>query len=162
MCDSWNFPMFLLRDGSFTLMKMASLMFLTMLLSSNSHQRNPNQMGQFPFWTVWLHHKQMDQLWQLSTENQPILTCICIGTATTTWLQNSVINILRHRAKTVCTTKQLLEKEEDHLFTALRRCKYPVWAWNWTNIQKKQKKNNQGISNTKKSYIVMPYMKGLR
>ena len=28
----------------------------------NSHQRNPNQMGQSPFWTVWLHHKQMDQL----------------------------------------------------------------------------------------------------
>ena len=34
MCDNWNFPMFLLRDGSFTLMKMASLMFLAMLLSS--------------------------------------------------------------------------------------------------------------------------------
>ena len=33
----------------------------------------------------------------------------------------SVINTLRHRAKTVCTSKQLLEKEEDHLFTALRR-----------------------------------------
>ena len=57
---------------------------------SNSHQRNPNQMGQFPFWTVWLHHKQMDQLLQLSTESQPILTCICIRTAITIWLQNTV------------------------------------------------------------------------
>ena len=28
----------------------------------------------------------------------------------------SVINTLRHRAKTVCTSKQSLEKEEDHLF----------------------------------------------
>ena len=72
----------------------------------------------------------------------------------------SVINTLRHRAKTVCTTKQLLEKEEDYLFTALRRCKYPVWVWNRTNLKKKQK-NNQGTSNTKKSYIVVPYTKGL-
>ena len=73
----------------------------------------------------------------------------------------SVINTLRHRAKTVCTTKQLLAKEEDHLYNALRRCKYPLWAWNRTNIKKKQKNNNQGTSNTKKSYIVVPYMKGL-
>ena len=34
MCGNWNFPMFLFRDGSFTLMNMASLMFLAMLLSS--------------------------------------------------------------------------------------------------------------------------------
>ena len=34
MCGSWNLPMFLLRDGSFTLMKIASLMFLAILLSS--------------------------------------------------------------------------------------------------------------------------------
>ena len=34
MCGSWNLPMFLLRDGSFTLMNIASLMFLAILLSS--------------------------------------------------------------------------------------------------------------------------------
>ena len=34
ICGSWNLPMFLLRDGSFTLMKIASLMFLAILLSS--------------------------------------------------------------------------------------------------------------------------------
>ena len=72
----------------------------------------------------------------------------------------SVINTLRHRAKTVCTTNQILEKEEDHLFTALRRCKYPAGAWTRTNIQRKQK-NKQGTSNTMKSHIVVPYMKGL-
>ena len=65
-----------------------------------------------------------------------------------------------HRAKTVCTTKQSLEKE-DHLFTALRRCKYPVWAWNRTNFQKKQKKTIQGAINNNKTFIVVPYMKGL-
>ena len=34
ICGSWNLPMFLLRDGSFTLMNIASLMFLAILLSS--------------------------------------------------------------------------------------------------------------------------------
>ena len=34
MCGSWNLPMFLLRDGSLTLIKIASLMFLAILLSS--------------------------------------------------------------------------------------------------------------------------------
>ena len=74
----------------------------------------------------------------------------------------SVINTLRHRAKTVCSTKQLLT-EEDHLYNALRRCKYHLWAWNRVNIKKKQKRNNQGNNNnnTKKPYFVVPYMKGL-
>ena len=124
-------------------------------------------MGQFHFWTLWLCHNQMDQSWQLSSENQPIQICICIGTVTITCLQKySVINTLRHRAKTVCSTKQLLTEEEDHLYNALRRCKYPLWAWNRTNTKKNQKRNNQGNNNcnnnnTKKSYIVVPYMKGL-
>ena len=34
MCGSWNLPMFLLRDGSFTLKNISSLMFLAILLSS--------------------------------------------------------------------------------------------------------------------------------
>ena len=34
ICGSWNLPIFLLRDGSLTLIKIASLMFLAMLLSS--------------------------------------------------------------------------------------------------------------------------------
>ena len=34
MCGSWNLPMFLLRDGSLTLINIASLMFLAILLSS--------------------------------------------------------------------------------------------------------------------------------
>ena len=78
----------------------------------------------------------------------------------------SVINTLRHRAKTVCSTKQLLTEEEDHLYSALRRCKYPLWAWNRVNISKNQKRNNQGnknsnSNNTKKPYVVVPYMTGL-
>ena len=66
----------------------------------------------------------------------------------------------------LCPAKQLLTEEEDHLYNALRRCKYPLWAWNRVNINKKQKRNNQGNNNnnsndTKKPYIIMPYMKDL-
>ena len=41
----------------------------------------------------------------------------------------SVINTLRHRAKTVCSNHQLL-KEEDHLNRALSNCRYLPWALN--------------------------------
>ena len=79
----------------------------------------------------------------------------------------SVINTLRHRAKIVCSTRQLLTEEEGHLYNALRRCKYPLWAWNRVNISKNQKRNNQrnnknsNSNNIKKHYIVVPYMKDL-
>ena len=60
----------------------------------------------------------------------------------------------------------LVTEEENHQYNALRRCKYPLWAWNRVSINKKQKRNNQGNNNnngnnTKKPYIVVPYMKGL-
>ena len=38
----------------------------------------------------------------------------------------SVINTLRHRAKTGCSNSQLLKEEENHLNKVLRRCKYPM------------------------------------
>ena len=40
----------------------------------------------------------------------------------------SVINTLRHRAKTVCSNHQLLKEEDDHLNRALSNCRYPGWA----------------------------------
>ena len=81
----------------------------------------------------------------------------------------SVINTLKHRAKTVCSYNQLL-KEEDHLNKALRRYKYPVWALNRASIKEKKpnrtnqdsrnSKNNTGCNNNK-PYIVVPYVKGM-
>ena len=38
----------------------------------------------------------------------------------------SVIGTQLHRAKTTCSNPQLLKQEEDHLYTALSRCKYPA------------------------------------
>ena len=42
----------------------------------------------------------------------------------------SVIGTLTHRAKSVCTTPELLIEELQHLKEALARCKYPRWVIN--------------------------------
>ena len=57
----------------------------------------------------------------------------------------SVIGTLHHRAKTICSNPQLLKQEEDHLYRALTRCKYPAWALNGIRIKstsQTQKKNS--------------------
>ena len=40
----------------------------------------------------------------------------------------SVIGTLTHKAKTVCSNPDLLQKEMEHLRKALAHCKYPEWA----------------------------------
>ena len=40
----------------------------------------------------------------------------------------SVISTLPHRARTVCSYPELLNKEIQHLRKALTKCKYPKWA----------------------------------
>ena len=71
----------------------------------------------------------------------------------------SVINTLRHRAKTVCSSNHLLKEEEDHLNRALSNCRYPTWALNRArmNTMDNSKKKNQtthNSNNNKKPYIV--------
>ena len=40
----------------------------------------------------------------------------------------SVVHTLSHRASTVCSKPELLQKEKDHLRKALTKCNYPKWA----------------------------------
>ena len=40
----------------------------------------------------------------------------------------SVVSTLTHRARTVCTRPELLNKEINHLRKFLTKCKYPKWA----------------------------------
>ena len=42
----------------------------------------------------------------------------------------SVISTLFHMAKDVCSTKQLLDEEHEHVQKVLIICKYPRWALN--------------------------------
>ena len=78
----------------------------------------------------------------------------------------SVINTLRHRARTVCSNNQLLKEEEGHLNRALSSCKNPIRALNRANFTDKKNrtnknKNNKNSNIKNKPYIAVPYMKGL-
>ena len=83
----------------------------------------------------------------------------------------SVINTLYHRAKAVCFNKQLLEDEEEHLKKVLTENKYPMWTLNRVKLKNKatitqeQRRPQNTIANNitgnKRSYMVLPYVKGL-
>ena len=62
----------------------------------------------------------------------------------------SVIGTLLHRAKAICSNPQLLKQEEDHLYSALTKCKYPAWAPNRMRI--KSRSQTQKNSNKPKEY----------
>ena len=83
----------------------------------------------------------------------------------------SVISTLFHRTQEVCSTKQQLEEEQEHIQQALSLCKYPRWALN--RIEKKTRvhtlsrnkgkrlTDNSTKSITRRTYITVPYSKGL-
>ena len=80
----------------------------------------------------------------------------------------SVVGTLHQRAKTICSSKQLLQQEEEHLSKVLMNCKYPTWALN--RVQMKMSKPAQNKNNNKSTtlhttnqrpYITVPYYKGL-
>ena len=80
----------------------------------------------------------------------------------------SVVGTLHHRAKSICSSPQLLQQEENHLSRVLTRCKYPTWATNRVKIKMitpAQKKSTKNIANKQQNcqrpYIVVPYYQGL-
>ena len=80
----------------------------------------------------------------------------------------SVVGTLHQRAKTICSNRQLLRQEEEHLSKVLKNCEYPIWALNRVKIKMskaaQKKNNNQSTTqqNThQKPYITAPYYKGL-
>ena len=83
----------------------------------------------------------------------------------------SVAGTLYHRAKTVCSNPQLLQKEEDHLCKAPKKCKYPIWGINRAKLKSQnptrcatRNNNNQTGQNksiNKNLYRLVPYQQGL-
>ena len=78
----------------------------------------------------------------------------------------SVIGTLQHSAQTICSDPQLLHKEEQHLKSALKKCKYPTWALNKIQMKSKNQDTIQAPTkrtntNNQKSHIVVPYYSGL-
>ena len=83
----------------------------------------------------------------------------------------SVIGTLYHRANTICSTTQYLQKEEKHLNQALKKCKNPLWAINRAKMKmqataghstnRRTVNSNSAQSSTPKQNIVVPYHQGL-
>ena len=83
----------------------------------------------------------------------------------------SVVGTLYHRANTICSTPQHLQKEEKHLSQALKRCKYPTWALNRVKLKSQEtsihstKRSTDNSKPTQQSSpkpnIVVPYHQGL-
>ena len=63
----------------------------------------------------------------------------------------SVAGTLYHRAKTICSDPQLLQKEEDHLYKALKKCKYPTWAINRAKLKSHNPTRNTNRNNNKQT-----------
>ena len=84
----------------------------------------------------------------------------------------SVIQTLSHRASTMCSNPELLQKEKDHLRKALTKCNYPKWALDKVEkrLNKSSRQVNDGGNNNaqsanhgmqSKGHIVIPYTQGL-
>ena len=80
----------------------------------------------------------------------------------------SVACTLFHRASTVCSTPQQLQEEEENLFRALTKYKYPTWAIKRARIRSQNFNNNKtrrtkqtGQKEKKNLYMVVPYHQGL-
>ena len=84
----------------------------------------------------------------------------------------SVIQTLSHRASTMCSNPELLQKEKEHLRKALTNCKYPKWALDKVEkrLNRSSRQVNDGGNNNaqsanhevqNKGHIVIPYTQGL-
>ena len=83
--------------------------------------------------------------------------------------KQSVFNTLAHRAKTVSSSQDSMDKELEHIKTALKHCQFPSWAlnqWHHKFTQSNQQsssttntaRNNNTTDSTKnKATIVVPY-----
>ena len=84
--------------------------------------------------------------------------------------KQSVFNTLAHRAKTVSSSQDSMDKELEHIKSALQHCQFPSWALNqWqqrfthsnqqSNHTTTNPNNNSTIDNNKtKATIVVPYI----
>ena len=79
-----------------------------------------------------------------------------------------VVGTLQYRAKTICSNKQLLKEEEEHLTKALMNCNYPRWALNRVRMKinniahkNKNKSRTTQLNNTPRPHITVPYYRGL-
>ena len=75
----------------------------------------------------------------------------------------SIISTLLHRARNICSNKELLEEEQANIQKVLPACKYPHWAINRMKPKVYAPKTRQNRNNktTCRSHITVPYDEGL-
>ena len=130
----------------------------------------PTQQGSLPFLDT-LVTIQPDNTFSTSVYRKPTHTDQYLH-----WDSNhhitakqSVFNTLAQRATTVSSTQELLDKELQHIKTALQHCQFPAWALNqWEHkfkhpnqISTSNNTNNNHSSNNNNNYkttIVVPYI----
>ena len=132
----------------------------------------PTQQGSLPFLDTLVTTEQ-DNTFSTSVYRKPIHRDQYLH-----WDSNhhitakqSVFNTLAHRAKVVSSSQDKLDRELQHINTALQQCQFPKWAlnqWHHKFINPSQHNNsnntnnNQQNNNPNKSniIIVVPYMPG--
>ena len=68
--------------------------------------------------------------------------------------KQSVFNTLAHRAKTVSSNQASMDKELDHIKTALKHCQFPSWAFNqWQHRFNQSQQHSNNPSNNSSSNI---------
>ena len=69
----------------------------------------------------------------------------------------SVIQTLSHRASTMCSNPELLQKEKDHLRKALTKCNYPKWALD--KVEKRLNRSSRQVNDGATTLPSLPTMK---
>ena len=161
-------------DDTFVIMKKAHKEeFLTHLNSVDSNLQftteEPRPDGSLPFLDILITPDKDGRLDTTVYRKQTHTNQYLYWDSHHTIFSNySVVGTLHHRAKTICSNRQLLQQEEEHLSEALMNCNYPIWALNRVKMkmnnpaQKKTNNQNTTQQNTNlKPYITVPYYKGL-
>ena len=75
----------------------------------------------------------------------------------------SMISTLLHRARNICSNKELLEEEETNIQKTLSACKYPNWVINRMKLKVDAQKTRRNRNNktTCRSHITVPSDEGL-
>ena len=89
----------------------------------------PTQMDPYPFWIIQVSLGPNNTL-LITVYRKPTHRLVpSLGQPPHLSAKYSVFNTLTHRAMTVCTNQQLLQKEEEHIKGALQRHKFPNWPY---------------------------------
>ena len=146
---------------------------IVLTLPQSLQWRTTRRMGPSPSWTPLSNQRLMAHC--------PLL-CTGKPTHTDQYLQwdshhhlsakFNVVHTLSHRASTVCSKPELLQKEKDYLRNALSKCNYPKWALG--KVEKRLNKSTRQATDggttsaqpapneaTNKGHIVIPYTQGL-